>query len=191
MFKLISISAWKSNHASSKVWDEITYPFPNFNGCTVYVWEWISNCIPQFIMDVITILKNCRCPIWHYFTIFSNAFCGTTCLNFNLIFCKFISGGSNAEIPPLVLVVVIFREPYNQIHYILNNPASSIKRLPWLQGSWGQHGAHLGSTGPRWAPCWPYEPGYLGNSQVLYSQLKFPEALYAIKRYQQKGSWSH
>ena len=26
----------------SKVWDEITYPFPNFNGATVEVWEWIS-----------------------------------------------------------------------------------------------------------------------------------------------------
>ena len=22
--------------------------------------------------------------------------------------------------------------------------------LPWYQGSWGQHGAHLGPTGPRW-----------------------------------------
>ena len=29
--------------------------------------------------------------------------------------------------------------------------------LPWLQDSWGQHGAHLGQTGPRWAPCWPHE----------------------------------
>ena len=25
------------------MWDEITYPFPNFNGCTVEVWEWIGN----------------------------------------------------------------------------------------------------------------------------------------------------
>ena len=23
--------------------------------------------------------------------------------------------------------------------------------------SWGQHGAHLGPVGPRWAPCWPHE----------------------------------
>ena len=35
-------------------------------------------------------------------------------------------------------------------------------RLPRYQGSWGQHGAHLGSTGPRWAPCWPHELCYLG-----------------------------
>ena len=26
----------------------------------------------------------------------------------------------------------------------------------------GQHGAHLGPTGPRQAPCWPHEPCYLG-----------------------------
>ena len=38
----------------SKVWDEITYPFPNFNGATVEVWEWISNFIPHFMMNVIT-----------------------------------------------------------------------------------------------------------------------------------------
>ena len=27
----------------------------------------------------------------------------------------------------------------------------------------GQHGAHLGPTGPRWAPCWPHELCYLGR----------------------------
>ena len=62
------IPTWISNHRPSKVWDEITNPFPNFNGatdeitypfptfncCTVEVWEWISNFIPQFTMDVIT-----------------------------------------------------------------------------------------------------------------------------------------
>ena len=41
---------------SRKVWDEITYPFPNFNGCTVEVWEWISNFIPHFMMDVSKLL---------------------------------------------------------------------------------------------------------------------------------------
>ena len=28
-----------NNHMPSMVRDEITYPFPNFNGCTVDVWE--------------------------------------------------------------------------------------------------------------------------------------------------------
>ena len=34
---LTLMSAWIRNHMPSKVWDEITYPFPNFNGCTVEV----------------------------------------------------------------------------------------------------------------------------------------------------------
>ena len=42
----------------SKVWDEIIYPFSNFNGCTVEVWEGISNYIPHFILGVITYLKG-------------------------------------------------------------------------------------------------------------------------------------
>ena len=35
-------------------------------------------------------------------------------------------------------------------------------KYPWEQGSWGQHGANLGPTGPRWAPCRPHELCYLG-----------------------------
>ena len=35
-------------------WDEITNPFPNFNGAVVEVWEWISNFTPHFIGYVIT-----------------------------------------------------------------------------------------------------------------------------------------
>ena len=35
------------------MWDEIIYPFPNFNGCTVEVWEWISNFIPHFTRHMI------------------------------------------------------------------------------------------------------------------------------------------
>ena len=33
---------------------------------------------------------------------------------------------------------------------------------PRKQSSCGQHGAHLGPVGPRWAPCWPHEPCYQG-----------------------------
>ena len=29
------------------MWDEIPHPFPNFNGATVEVWEWISDLIPH------------------------------------------------------------------------------------------------------------------------------------------------
>ena len=48
------LPAWTNNHMPSKVWNEITYPFPNFSGCTMEVWEWISNFISHFIVDVIT-----------------------------------------------------------------------------------------------------------------------------------------
>ena len=45
-----------SNHMSSRIWDDlgITYLLSNFNGYTVNVWEWISNFILHFIMDVIS-----------------------------------------------------------------------------------------------------------------------------------------
>ena len=45
---------WINNHNPSKVWDEITYPFPNFNDCAVEVSERISYFTPHFIMDIIT-----------------------------------------------------------------------------------------------------------------------------------------
>ena len=43
-----------SSHLPSKVWDEIAYPFPNFNGFTIEVSKWMSNFIPHFMMGVIT-----------------------------------------------------------------------------------------------------------------------------------------
>ena len=36
-----------------EVWDEITYPFVNFNGSSVDVWEWIKNFTPHFAGHVI------------------------------------------------------------------------------------------------------------------------------------------
>ena len=58
------------------MWGEFTYPFPNFNGCTVEVWEWISNFIPHYIMDVITK------PRWHSTTVC--IFHGIYCIEFVL-----------------------------------------------------------------------------------------------------------
>ena len=40
----------------SKVWEEIIYTFPNFNSCTVDVWEWMNNFAHPFVMDVIIYL---------------------------------------------------------------------------------------------------------------------------------------
>ena len=42
-------------------------------------------------------------------------------------------------------------------------PHELLGSIPWKQGSWGQHGAHVGPTGPRWSPCWPHGPCYLGR----------------------------
>ena len=36
------------------MWNEIVYPFPNFNGSTVEIWESIGNFIPHFTGHVIT-----------------------------------------------------------------------------------------------------------------------------------------
>ena len=36
---LTLVPAWISNYMRYKVWDKITYPFPNFNCCTIEVWE--------------------------------------------------------------------------------------------------------------------------------------------------------
>ena len=51
---LTLITAWINNSMLSKVWDEITHPFPNFSGCTVQVWEWVSCFIPHFIIESIS-----------------------------------------------------------------------------------------------------------------------------------------
>ena len=48
------IPAWIINYIHYKVWDDITFPFPNFNGASVEVWEWMNNIIPHFTEQVIT-----------------------------------------------------------------------------------------------------------------------------------------
>ena len=37
-----------------KVWDVITYPFPNFSGAAIEVWEWISNVFLHVTGHVVT-----------------------------------------------------------------------------------------------------------------------------------------
>ena len=50
------IEAWIRNHPPNEAWGEFIYPFPNFNGCTVEVCEWISYFILHFINVVNTYL---------------------------------------------------------------------------------------------------------------------------------------
>ena len=47
-----NISEWISNHIHNKAWDEMDYPFPNFNGTTVEVWELISDFIALWWMQL-------------------------------------------------------------------------------------------------------------------------------------------
>ena len=42
-----------SNHMPGNAKEEITYPFPNFSGETVEVWQRISNFIPHYMIFVI------------------------------------------------------------------------------------------------------------------------------------------
>ena len=44
------------NYMPGKVWGEVMNPFPNFNGLTVEVWEWMRDFFLIFIMHVITYL---------------------------------------------------------------------------------------------------------------------------------------
>ena len=45
---LTLIQAWLSKYMHYNAWDEIIFLFPNFNCCTIEIWEWISNFIPHF-----------------------------------------------------------------------------------------------------------------------------------------------
>ena len=64
-----------------EVWDEITYPNSDFNGCAVEVWEWIRNFIPHYIMDVIAH------PCW--VSLYGNVF---------FLMCFSVQGATNTEI---------------------------------------------------------------------------------------------
>ena len=48
------------------------------------------------------------------------------------------------------------------------------------RSSWGQHGAHLGPAGPRWAPCWPHEHCYLGRLTLLGTGLIYTSSINGI-----------
>ena len=66
----------------NKVWDEITYAFPNFNGAAVEVWEWINNLIPIFYNEYnfLSMLQASTCET----SMYSN----TTVLVVVVVFCQ-------------------------------------------------------------------------------------------------------
>ena len=57
-----------------------------------------------------------------------------------------------------------------------------IQHQPWQQGLLGQHGAHLGPTGPRWSPCWPHKFCYLRDRCIRWHiDCSFPQLLQAAQ----------
>ena len=55
----------------------------------------------------------------------------------------------------------------NALSLYMQSPNSTSLKARFM----GQHGAHLGPKGPRWAPCWPHEPCYLGWLMLLVGTL--------------------
>ena len=62
----VNLNMTKKKNIHYKVWDEITYALPNFIGCTVEVWEWISNLIQHFAEHVISYPCWDRGSLIHY-----------------------------------------------------------------------------------------------------------------------------
>ena len=68
---IIVAEAWIRNHIHYKMWDEITYPFLNFNGATVEVSVWINNFTPDitgvcgyFFMLEFKLIHVCKRGHW-------------------------------------------------------------------------------------------------------------------------------
>ena len=106
------------NYIHYNVWDEITYSFPNFNGATVEVWEWMSNVIPHFIWvcDFISML------------------------GFKLIHVdKKVRGVTRAILSGLLILMNSLTHCglKNCCHFVISNPFSLMKIVVvWLKFQW-------------------------------------------------------
>ena len=100
----------------SKVWDEIIYLFPNINGFTTEVWEWMYNFILQFIRDILT-SKHMPSKVWDEIT---NPFPNIN--GFNIEVWKWL----NNFIPQFIRDGI--SNPLNLIHISSRAPGS--KQLP-------------------------------------------------------------
>ena len=58
-----------------------------------------------------------------------------------------------------ILLIGPSKTDFNEI---IHFHSRKFENVPWQQGSWGQHGAHLGPTWPRWAP-WTLLSGSSGR----------------------------
>ena len=60
---------------------------------------------------------------------------------------------------------------------------------PREQSSRGQHGAHLGPVGPRWAPFWPHEPCCRGTRQGAGKYIRHRHGNHCACRYLRYPMW--
>ena len=96
---------------------------------------------------------------------------------------RFISGMEVSIVPFVNFNVEIFMilcklllNHWNHINIWQVSPRLSCSNAcqilaPQIARFMGLHGAHLGTTGPRWAPCWPHEPYYQGRYLMVHNIL--------------------
>ena len=106
------------------------------------------------------------CAHWHISHIYSSMLIKDTQHTWNIIY-SFSQGVLISWKPRLCFME--FR--LTQSPYIAIKPADALIPVPSDAVPDSKvHGAHMGTTGPRWAPRWPHEPCYQGLLSVLSSQ---------------------
>ena len=71
----------------SKMWDEVTYYFRNFNDATVAVWGWKSNLIPHIMIDVITYKSMLELKLIHVSKRGPREQAGITLFDLDFLYC--------------------------------------------------------------------------------------------------------
>ena len=101
----------------NKVWDEITYPFPNFNGCTIEVWEWISNFISNFLMVITRTSLHLKLPaIW---LLVQQLIQTNNKENIKTLLCRPFVGGNSP-------VTVVCKIPWKYLYYHIDGLVQEI-----------------------------------------------------------------
>ena len=102
--------------------------------------------------------------IWHYKQcLWFSCYCPGGCLNIKMSSYQY-------RIPILKI-----RRSHDRFFFITKIPTPAKTSLySLIARSMGQHGAHLGPTGPRWAPClcWPHELCWVGTVPSFRPELQ-------------------
>ena len=73
-----------------KVWDGIPYPFPNFNGPTVEVWEWMNNLISCHVLEVNRCKRGYRLESWPQHRQTTHHFLVQICMHVMMCMCLYV-----------------------------------------------------------------------------------------------------